>query len=111
MVLLDQERQEAKAARSTLTTDLEKAAQKVQSQRETVVALEASIEELTSNNEKLESELATQSAHNAVLQVSIEEQKAATAAVEHEFSFYKQRHALGGELGALQDAVARLQAQ
>ncbi len=111
MVLLDQERQEAKAVESKLLGNLDKVTQKVQSQRDTIVALETSVTELTRQNEKLDSELAARLEHNTALKASLEEQKAATASIEQEFTAYKQRHALGSELGALQDAVAGLQAQ
>ena len=111
MVLLDQERQEAKAAESKLSGSLEKVTQKVQSQRDTIIALETSVTELTRQNEKLDLEVATRVENNTALQASLEEQKAATASIEQEFAAYKQQHTLGGELGALQDAVAGLQAQ
>ena len=111
MVLLDQERQEAKAAELRLSGILEKITQKVQAQRDTIIALETSVKELTHQNEKLDSELAARLANNAALQTSLEQQKAATTSIEREFTAYKQQHALGGELGALQDAVAGLQAQ
>jgi chromosome segregation ATPase len=111
MVLLDQERQEAKENESKLSDNLEKIAQKAQSQRDTIVALEISVTELTRQNEELDSELAARVESNTVLQISLEEQKAVTTSIEQEFTAYKQQHALGGELGALQDAVAGLQAQ
>ncbi|WP_372747379.1 hypothetical protein [Litorivivens sp.] len=111
MVLLDQERQEAKAAESKLSSNLAKVTQKVQSQRDTIVALETSVTELTRQNEKLDAELVTRVETNTALQTSLEEQKAATASIEQEFTAYKKQHALGGELGALQDAVAGLQAK
>lgn len=111
MVLLDQERQEAKAAESKLSGRLEKVTQKVQSQRDTIIALETSVTELARQNEKLDSEVASRLENNTALQTSLEEQKAATASIAQEFTAYKEQHALGGELGALQDAVAGLQAQ
>ena len=111
MMLLDQERQEAKEAESKLSVHLEKITQKVQSQRDTIIALETSVTELNRQNEKLDSELAARAENNTALQALVEEHKAATTSIEQEFSAYKQQHALGGELGALQDAVAGLQAQ
>lgn len=111
MVLLDQERQEAKATESKLSGNLEKITQKAQSQRDAIIALETSVTELTRQNEKLDSELGTRVENNTALQTLLEEQKAATASIEREFKEYKKQHALGGELGALQDAVAGLQAQ
>ncbi len=111
MVLLDQERQEAKAAESRLSGNLEKITQKVHSQREAIIALETSVKELTRQNEKLESELVAQVENNTALQTSLEEQRAATTSIEQEFSAYRRQHALGSELGALQDAVAGLQEQ
>ena len=111
MVLLDKERQEAKAVESKFSGNLEKVTQKLQSQRDTIIALETRVTELTGQKEKLDSELAARIENNTALQASLEEQKAATTSIEREFSAYKQQHALGGELGALQDAVAGLRAQ
>ena len=111
MVLLDQERQEAKEAESKLSGNLEKVKLKVQSQRDTIIALEASVTELTRRSEKLDSELATWVENNTALKTSLEEQRAATTSIEQEFSAYRRQHALGSELGALQDAVAGLQEQ
>jgi hypothetical protein len=62
-------------------------------------------------NERLDSDTANLVENNTALQTALEEQKAAAVAIEREFSAYKQQHALGSELGALQDAVAGLQAQ
>ncbi len=111
MVLLDHERQEAKEAESKLAGNLEKVTQKVQSQRETIISLETSVTEFTRQNEKLDSEMATWVENNSALQTSLEEQRASTALIEREFKEYKKQHALGSELGALQEAVAGLQAQ
>ena len=111
MVLLDQERQDAKATESKLSGNLEKVTQKAKSLRESIIALESKVTELARRNEKLDSELATRVESNLALQASLEEQKAATALIEHAFTAYKRQHILGGELGALQDAVAGLQAQ
>ncbi|MGB0867182.1 MAG: hypothetical protein ACPGSC_11770, partial [Granulosicoccaceae bacterium] len=77
----------------------------------TIIALETSMKELTRQNEKLDSELVARVENNTALQAAFEEQKAATTSIEQEFSAYKQQHALFGELGALQGAVAGLQAQ
>lgn len=111
MLLLDQERQEAKATESKLSSNLEKIMQKVQSQRDTIIALETSVTELTRQNKKFDVERATLAERNTVLQTTVEEQKAHAIAIEQEFTVYKQQHALGSELGALQDAVAGLQVQ
>ncbi len=111
MVLLDQERQEAKETVSKLSGNLEKVTQKFQTQRDTIIALETSVTELTRQNEKLDAEMVTRVETNTALQTSLEEQKAATASIKQEYIAYKEQYALGGELGALQDAVAGLQAQ
>ncbi|MEM1152548.1 MAG: hypothetical protein AAGI44_00310 [Pseudomonadota bacterium] len=111
MVLLDRERQEAKAIESSLSDNLERAKQKAQSGRETIITLETSVTQLTRQNEKLESELTAGGKNNAELQSLLEKQKAATTAIEQEFTDYKRQHVLGSELGALQDAVAGLKAQ
>ncbi|MAL95874.1 MAG: hypothetical protein CME40_12425 [Haliea sp.] len=111
MVLLDQERLEAKANAKKLTADLEKMSHKSQTAREAVVALETKVNELTRQKDKLESDIATHLEANAELQESLDDQKSLTVSVEREFSAYKEEHKLGGELGALQDAVIVLQNQ
>lgn len=111
MVLLDRERQETKATELKLSGNLEKVTQEVQSQRDTIIALETNGKELTRQNEKLDSELVARIENNTALETLLEEQRAATASIEKEFTAYKQQYALGGELEALQDAVASLQAQ
>lgn len=111
MGLLDQERQDAKATASTLSGNLDAVTQKVQSQRETIVALETSVEELNRQKCKLEAEQAARAESHTDLHAALEKQKAATGAIQQAFNAYKQQHALGSELGALQDAVAGLQAQ
>ena len=111
MVLLYQERQEAKEAESKLSFHLEKVRQNLQSQRDTIIALETSVTELNRQNEKLDSELAARAENNTALQALLAEQTAAPTSIEQEFSAFKQQHALGGELGALRDPVAGLQAQ
>ncbi len=83
----------------------------LQAQRDAFIALETTVTELTRQNEKVESERAIQVRSNTVLQAELEGQKAEAAAVKQQFTAYKQQHTLGGELGALQDAVAGLQAQ
>ncbi len=55
--------------------------------------------------------IATHLEANAELQESLDDQKSLTVSVEREFSAYKEEHKLGGELGALQDAVIVLQNQ
>ncbi len=111
MVLLDQERQESKETESKLSGNLDKVTQKVQAQRDAIIALETTVTELTRQNEKVESERAIEVESYTALQAVLEEQKADTVSIEQEFSAYKQQHALDGQLGALQDAVAGLQAQ
>jgi len=58
MMLLDQERVEAKAHSKKLASDLDKMAQKSQSACEAMVALESTVKELTRQNDKVESDLA-----------------------------------------------------
>ena len=111
MMLLDQERLEAKTHAKKLANDLEKTTQKSQSAREAVVALESTVKELTRQNDKLESDLAAQVEVSSELKARLEEQKAQAASTEREFSAYKEKHKLSGDLGALQDAVAVLQDQ
>jgi chromosome segregation ATPase len=111
MILLDQERLEAKTHSKKLASDLEKMTQKAQSAREAMVALESTVKELTRQNDKLESDLAVQLEVSSDLQSNLEEKKAQTVSIEREFSAYKEEHKLSGDLGALQDAVAVLQNQ
>lgn len=111
MILLDQERLEAKTHSKKLASDLEKINQKSQSAREAVVVLESTVKELTRQNDKLESDLAAQLEVSSELQAGLEDQKAQAASIEREFSAYRGEHKLSGELGALQDAVAVLQYQ
>lgn len=111
MLLLDQERVEAKAHSNKLAGDIERMAQKSQSARETVVALESTVKELNRLNDKLESDLAAQVEVSSELKARLEDQKALAASTEREFSAYKEEHKLSGDLGALQDAVAVLQDQ
>ena len=75
------------------------------------MALESTVKELTRQNDKLESDLAAQFEVSSELQASLEHQKAQAASMEREFSAYKEKHKLSGDLGALQDAVAVLQDQ
>lgn len=89
MVLLDQERQEAKAAESKPIGNLEKITQKVQSPRDTIIALEISVTELNRHNERLDSELAARVENNTPLQAVFEQQRAATASIEQRFIGYK----------------------
>jgi len=111
MMLLDQGRVEAKAHSKKLAGDLEKMAQKSQTAREAMVALESTVKELTRQNDKLESDLAAQLEVSSDLQSNLEEKKAQAVSIEREFSAYKEEHKLSGDLGALQDAVAVLQGQ
>jgi hypothetical protein len=54
MMLLNQERVEAKAHSKKLAGDLERMTQKSQTAREAMVALESTVKELTRQNDKLE---------------------------------------------------------
>lgn len=60
MMLLDEERLEAKSNSKILVGDLEKMAQKSHTAREAVVALKSTVKELSRQNEQLESDLVTQ---------------------------------------------------
>lgn len=111
MVLLDQERQEAKAAESKLSGNLEKVTLKAQIQRDAIIALETTVTELTRQNEKLDSELVTRVENITALQAALDEQKAATSAIMQKFDAYKEGYKFGGELSALQEAVTKLQGQ
>lgn len=111
MMLLDQGRQESKAAMNKLSSDLEKMTQQSQSNREAVIALESTVKALTRQNEKLESDLVVQEEYSSELQVNLEERSTKADSIEREFNAYKEEHRLSGDLGTLQAAVAGLQAQ
>tara|TARA_R110001592_G_scaffold254129_3_gene517500 strand:+ start:46288 stop:47316 length:1029 start_codon:yes stop_codon:yes gene_type:complete len=111
MMLLDQGRQESKAAMVKLSGDLEEMTQKSQSNREAVIALESTVKALTGQNEKLESDLAVQEENSSELQAHLEERSNKADSIEREFNAYKEEHRLSGDLSALQAAVSGLQAQ
>ena len=89
MNLLDQERQEAKAAQSKLSGDLAKATKSIQSKRDSIVALETRVTELSRQNDKLGGELEEESQWASDLETQLIEQKSVTVAIEREFDAYK----------------------
>jgi len=111
MVLLDQERQASKDSTAKLSGQLKEMSKKTQSSREKVIKLEATIRHLRDSNGKLESDLAGEAAKYSDLSANLEEQKARTSSIQREFNAYKGEHKISGDLGALQTAVAALEAK
>jgi chromosome segregation ATPase len=111
MVLLDQERQAAKESTAQLTDQLAKMSDNAQSHREKAVELEATIRELKGQNGKLDSDLAETTAQCSELSTALEAQKTLTSSIQRKFEAYKKEYKISGKLGALQTAVAALQAK
>jgi chromosome segregation ATPase len=111
MVLLDQERQAAKESTAQLSDQLDKLSDKAQSHREKAIELEATIRELKGQNSKLDSGLAETTAQCSELSTALEAQETLTSSIQSEFESYKKEHKIGGEIGALQTAVAAMQAK
>jgi hypothetical protein len=84
---------------------------KAQSHCEKVIELEATIRELTGQNGKLVLDLAETTARCSGLSTGLEEQKAQTSSIERDFQAYKEVHKISGDLGAIQTAVAAMQAR
>ena len=111
MVLLDQERQASKDSTAKLSGQLKEMSKKTQSSREKVIKLEATIRYLRDSSGKLESDLAGEAAKYSDMSDNLEEQKARTSSIQREFNAYKGEHKISGDLGALQAAVAALEAK
>ena len=111
MILLDQERQAAKESTTQLTKELKEVRDKAQSSREHSIELEATLRQLTDRNGKLASELAGEAARRSELSIALEEQQGHTSRIQGDFKTYKEEHKISGDLGALQAAVAALQAK
>jgi chromosome segregation ATPase len=111
MVLLDQERQAAKESTAQLNDQLAKMSDKAQSHREKAIALEATIRELKGLNGKLESGLAEMTVQSSELLIALEAQKTIASSIQSEFEAYKKEYKISGNLGALQTAVAAMQAK
>ena len=111
MVLLDQERQAAKKSTAQLTHQLSDVNDKAQSHHEKAIELEATIRELTGQNGKLELDLVEKAARCSELSKVLDEEKVHASSIERDFQAYKQEHKISGDLGALQSAVAALQAK
>jgi hypothetical protein len=84
---------------------------KAQSHREKAIELEATIRELTGQNGKLELDLVEKAARCSELSKVLDEEKVHASSIERDFQAYKQEHKISGDLGALQSAVAALQAK
>jgi chromosome segregation ATPase len=111
MVLLDQERQAAKESTAQLNDQLANMSDKAQSHREKAIALEATIRELKGLNGKLESGLAEMTVQSSELLIALEAQKTIASSIQSEFEAYKKEYKISGNLGALQTAVAAMQAK
>jgi hypothetical protein len=66
---------------------------------------------LTELNSILESILSKKKGLCQELSDALEEQKAASLFIQRKFELYKEEHKTTGELGAIQEAVAALQAK
>jgi chromosome segregation ATPase len=73
--------------------------------------LETKIRELKGQNGKLESDLAETTARCSKLSTALEDQKAQASSIQNKFEAYKEEYKLSGDLGALQTAVAAMQAK
>jgi chromosome segregation ATPase len=111
MMLLDQERQAAKESTAKLTEQLAEISDKAQSHREKTIEQEATIRELKGQNGKLESGLVEIKAQCSELSSALEAHKNHSSSIQSEFESYKKEHKIGSEIGALQTAVAALQAK
>ena len=111
MMLLDQERQVAKESTAKLSDQLAEMSDKAQSHREKAIALEATIRELKGKNGKLDSDLAEAMAQCSELSRALEAQKTRASSIHSDFEVYKKEYKISGNLGALQTAVAAMQAK
>ena len=111
MVLLDRERQAAKEVTAQLTRQLADMSEKAQTHREKAIELEANIRQLTEQNNRLESDLDQKTAKRSELSAALAQQQAHALLMQREFEAYKEAHKISGDLGALQIAVATLQAK
>tara|TARA_R110001592_G_scaffold240929_1_gene501181 strand:- start:13274 stop:14293 length:1020 start_codon:yes stop_codon:yes gene_type:complete len=111
MVLLDKERQAAKEASAQLTRQLTDTSEKAQTHREKTIELEATIRQLTAQNSTLVSELAQQTRQCADVSTALKDTEARVSSIQREFHAYREEHKISGDLGALQTAVAALQAK
>jgi chromosome segregation ATPase len=111
MVLLDQERQSAKASVAELGTELRMVRDQLQSSRETAIALEARIRQREEENGKLALAVSQESARCSELSSALGQQQQLTTKIRGEFADYKKAYKLSGDLGALQAAVTELQAK
>lgn len=111
MQLLDQERQAAKESTVELNDQLAKMSDKAQSNREKTIELEAIVRELKGQNGKLESDLVETTAQCSGLSTALEVQKTIASSTQNEFEAYKKEYKISGNLGALQTAVAEMQAK
>lgn len=111
MVLLDQERQTVKDAAAQLSGQLAEMSDKAQSHREKAIEQEATIRELKRQKVKLEADLAEAAARCSELSTTLENQKAQALSIQRDYQAYKEEHKISGDLGALQTAVAAMQAK
>lgn len=110
MLLLDQERQAAKESTVQLANQLAEMSDKAQSNREKAIELEATIRQMNARTGKLESDLAGRVAECSELSSALEAQETRGSLIQSEFEAYKEQYRISGDLGALQVAVAAMQA-
>jgi chromosome segregation ATPase len=111
MVLLDQERQKARDSAAQLSGQLAEISDNAQFHREKAMELAATNRELKGENGKLEADLAETTVQCSELLTTLEDQKAHASSIENEFEAYKEEYKISGILGALQTAIAEMQAK
>ena len=111
MVLLDQERQAAKESTLQLANQLAEKSDKAQSNREKVIELEGITRELKRENCQLEGNLTEVTAQCSELSAAVEGQITQASSIQSKFDAYKDEYKISGDLGALQAAVATMQAK
>lgn len=111
MLILDQERQAAKESTAQLANQLAEMSDKTQSNREKVIKLEGITRELKRENGQLEENLTEAMAQRSEISAALEGQQTHGLSIQKEFDAYKDQHKISGDLGALQTAVATMQAK
>ena len=84
---------------------------KAQSHREKAIGQEATIRELKGQKVKLEGDLTETAAQFSELTTILENQRAQALSIQRDYQAYKEEHKISGDLGALQTAVAAMQAK
>ena len=110
MVLLDQERMTAKETATDLTDKLGTSNDKGQEYREQVIERDAAIRQLADQNTVLTEQATKEESEKEKLAATLEEEIVQGKSLRKEFEAYKDEHKISGDLAALQEAVAAMQA-